>query len=132
MGSWFQTLSTSPTLLQLPSCYQPIPFNHYAEVSDANFPVLFINLLQMFGGQGGTVYPEEHEPHLRGTGGRLRRGHRVMRQSSVRLKAEAPSAVRQGRCGKKCSCEQIQVRLVVNKMKRNYPGQWRRVESKFG
>merc|ERR1712189_23911 len=50
----------------------------------------------------------------------------------VRLKAEAPSAVRQGRCGKRCSCEQIQVRLVVNKMKRNYPGQWRRVESKFG
>merc|ERR1712200_237307 len=31
-----------------------------------------------------------------------------------RLKTEAPSAVRQGRCGKSCSCEQIQVRLVVN------------------
>merc|ERR1712121_520288 len=50
----------------------------------------------------------------------------------VRLKAEAPSAVRQGRCGRKCSCEQIQVRLVVNKMKRNYSSQWRRVESQFG
>merc|ERR1712180_328452 len=49
----------------------------------------------------------------------------------ARLKAEAPSAVRQGRCGKKCSCEQIQVRLVVNKMKRNYSSQWRRVESQF-
>merc|ERR1712189_17089 len=50
----------------------------------------------------------------------------------VRLKAEAPSAVRQGRCGRKCSCEQIQVRLVVNKMKRKYSSQWRRVESQFG
>merc|ERR1711973_813006 len=29
----------------------------------------------------------------------------------VRLKAEAPNAVRQGRCGKKCSCEQIQEEL---------------------
>jgi hypothetical protein len=38
-----------------------------------------------------------------------------------RLRAEAPAAVRQGRCGKSCTCEQIQVRLVVNKMKIRSP-----------
>nr|AGN29616.1 odorant-binding protein A10-like protein [Acartia pacifica] len=47
-----------------------------------------------------------------------------------RLKSEAPAAVR-GRCGQNCSCEQIQVRLVVNKLKREFPGQWRRVEQQF-
>merc|ERR1711970_1069211 len=49
-----------------------------------------------------------------------------------RLKAEAPSAVRQGRCGKSCSCEQIQVRLVVNKLKREYPSEWSRVVARHG
>merc|ERR1711915_151417 len=49
----------------------------------------------------------------------------------VRLKAEAPRAVRQGRCGSRCTCEQIQVRLVVNKLRREYKAQWQRVEKKF-
>merc|ERR1711970_653736 len=49
-----------------------------------------------------------------------------------RLKAEAPTAVRQGRCGKSCSCEQIQVRLVVNKLKREYPSEWSRVVARHG
>merc|ERR1711911_120153 len=49
-----------------------------------------------------------------------------------RLKSEAGPAVRQGRCGKSCSCEQIQVRLVVNKLKREYPSQWSRVTSHYG
>merc|ERR1711971_1208242 len=49
-----------------------------------------------------------------------------------RLKNEAPSAVRQGRCGKSCSCEQIQVRLVVNKLKRQYPSEWSRVVARHG
>eukprot|EP00088_Acartia_fossae_P038106 TRINITY_DN393_c0_g1_i1.p1 TRINITY_DN393_c0_g1~~TRINITY_DN393_c0_g1_i1.p1 ORF type:complete len:106 (+),score=13.06 TRINITY_DN393_c0_g1_i1:29-346(+) len=48
-----------------------------------------------------------------------------------RLKAEAPNAVRQGRCGSSCTCDQIQVRLVVNKLKREYPGQWTRVVNRF-
>merc|ERR1711970_675846 len=49
-----------------------------------------------------------------------------------RLKTEAPAAVRQGRCGKSCSCEQIQVRLVVNKLKREYPSEWSRVVARHG
>merc|ERR1712002_686067 len=47
-----------------------------------------------------------------------------------RLKAEAGNAVRQGRCntsGSSCSCEQIQARLVVKKVRNNYPDQWQRV-----
>ena len=47
-----------------------------------------------------------------------------------RLKGEAGNAVRQGRCNKDtnaCNCNQIQVRLVVNKVKRNFSSEWQRV-----
>merc|ERR1711915_462451 len=44
-----------------------------------------------------------------------------------RLKSEARNAVRQGRCNRSCTCDQIQVRLVVNRMKKDYPRQWQRV-----
>merc|ERR1711875_193341 len=49
-----------------------------------------------------------------------------------RLKAEAPNAVRRGRCGSSCSCEQIQVRLVVRKVRNNYPSEWQRVVKYHG
>merc|ERR1712071_646568 len=49
-----------------------------------------------------------------------------------RLKGEAPAAVTQGRCRGNCNCEQKQVRLVVNKMKRDHSAQWQRVESRYG
>jgi len=49
-----------------------------------------------------------------------------------RLKGEAPAAVTQGRCRGNCNCEQKQVRLVVNKMKREHSAQWQRVESRYG
>ena len=31
------------------------------------------------------------------------------------------------RCGGRCSCEQVQLRLVVRKVRRDHPEQWRRV-----
>merc|ERR1711911_286814 len=49
-----------------------------------------------------------------------------------RLKGEAPADVTQGRCRGNCNCEQKQVRLVVNKMKRERTAQWQRVESRYG
>merc|ERR1711862_579996 len=49
-----------------------------------------------------------------------------------RLKSEAGNAVRQGRCGSSCSCEQIQVRLVVRKVRNNYPSEWQRVVKYHG
>merc|ERR1712105_119159 len=48
-----------------------------------------------------------------------------------RLKAEAPRAVNQKRCGSSCTCEQIQTRLVVNKVRSEYNDQWRRVVKHF-
>merc|ERR1711973_503267 len=49
-----------------------------------------------------------------------------------RLKAEAPSAVNQGRCGSSCSCEQVQARLVVRKVRNSYPQEWQRVVDYHG
>ncbi|XP_023339124.1 uncharacterized protein LOC111709616 [Eurytemora carolleeae] len=48
-----------------------------------------------------------------------------------RIKARAADVVQRPRCAKPCSCEEINVRLVVNKMKRNHMDQWRRVENHF-
>merc|ERR1711980_5406 len=49
-----------------------------------------------------------------------------------RLKSEAGNAVRQDRCGNSCSCEQVQVRLVVQKMRSNYGSEWQRVVNYHG
>merc|ERR1712198_281291 len=49
-----------------------------------------------------------------------------------RLKSEAASAVRQNRCGDSCSCEQVNVRLVVQKMRNNFNSEWQRVVSYHG
>ena len=35
------------------------------------------------------------------------------------------------KCGSNCTCEQIQFRLIVRKMKKLFPDQWARVENLF-
>ena len=40
-------------------------------------------------------------------------------------------AVCAGRCGESCSCKQIQIRLIVRKMRRDFSDQWSRVESHY-
>eukprot|EP00088_Acartia_fossae_P060022 TRINITY_DN717_c0_g1_i3.p1 TRINITY_DN717_c0_g1~~TRINITY_DN717_c0_g1_i3.p1 ORF type:complete len:112 (-),score=7.41 TRINITY_DN717_c0_g1_i3:870-1205(-) len=48
----------------------------------------------------------------------------------VKLKAEAPNAVRRRKCRKgECNC--FQVRRVVNKLQRDYRDQWQRVVDYF-
>jgi hypothetical protein len=47
------------------------------------------------------------------------------------VRQEAQSAVRSGKCGAQCSCQEISARLVVNKMSREYPAQWQRVLAHF-
>eukprot|EP00092_Neocalanus_flemingeri_P015654 GFUD01016943.1.p1 GENE.GFUD01016943.1~~GFUD01016943.1.p1 ORF type:complete len:115 (-),score=15.41 GFUD01016943.1:417-761(-) len=47
------------------------------------------------------------------------------------IKVHAKDAVCSGRCGRDCTCEQIQIRLIVRKMKLEYNDQWLRVENNF-
>ncbi len=47
------------------------------------------------------------------------------------LKLHARDAVHSGKCGASCSCEEINARLVVNKLKKDYASQWQRVERHF-
>eukprot|EP00092_Neocalanus_flemingeri_P015653 GFUD01016942.1.p1 GENE.GFUD01016942.1~~GFUD01016942.1.p1 ORF type:complete len:120 (-),score=19.49 GFUD01016942.1:112-471(-) len=47
------------------------------------------------------------------------------------IKIHAKDAVCSGRCGRHCTCDQIQYRLVVRKMKKEYSDQWFRLENKF-
>ena len=51
--------------------------------------------------------------------------------TGTEIRRHAKDAVCSGRCGNNCTCEQIQVRLVVRKMKKEFPDQWLRVEDKF-
>ena len=43
----------------------------------------------------------------------------------------ARDAVCGGRCGAACSCREVQIRLIVRKMKSQFRGQWDRVEAAF-
>jgi hypothetical protein len=47
------------------------------------------------------------------------------------LKLNARDAVHSGKCGASCSCEEINARLVVNKLKKDYASQCQRIERHF-
>ena len=47
------------------------------------------------------------------------------------IRNHARDAVRGGRCGAACSCREVQIRLIVRKMKSQFRSQWDRVEAAF-
>ena len=47
------------------------------------------------------------------------------------IRNHARDAVCGGRCGAACSCREVQIRLIVRKMKSQFRSQWDRVEADF-
>ena len=47
------------------------------------------------------------------------------------IRNHARDAVCGGRCGAACSCREVQIRLIVRKMKSQFRNQWNRVEAAF-
>ena len=47
------------------------------------------------------------------------------------IRNHAMDAVCGGRCGAACSCREVQIRLIVRKMKSQFRSQWDRVEAAF-